>query len=72
MVPSCRRNTYLQRDIKRITKKIIKGAHGYHKHDEIEQWIISNHRTSNEFAFGESTAFWWTVEMEVQIFRYAA
>jgi hypothetical protein len=72
MVPYCPRDTYLQRDIERITKKIIKSAHGCRRRDEIEQWVISNHRTSNEFALGKSTTFWWMVEMGVQIFRYAA
>jgi hypothetical protein len=65
MVPYCPRDTYLQRDIERITKKIIKGAHGYRRRDEIEQWVISNHRTSNEFLLGESTAFWWMVAIGV-------
>jgi hypothetical protein len=72
MVPYCPRDTYPQRDIEGITKKIIRGAHGYHRRDKIEQWVISNHRTSNEFALGESTVFWWMVEMGVQIFRSAA
>jgi hypothetical protein len=72
MVPCCPRDTYLQREIKRTTKNIIKGAHGYPRRNEIEQWIISNHRTCNESALGESIAFWWMVEMRVQIFRSAA
>jgi hypothetical protein len=72
MVLYCPRDTYPQRDIEGITKKIIRGAHGYRRRDEIEQRVISNHRTSRKFALGESTAFWWMAEMGVQIFRSAA
>jgi hypothetical protein len=72
MVPYCPRDTYLQRDMEQIAKKIITVAHGHRRRDEIEQWVISNHRTSNEFSLGESTAFWWMIEMGVQIFRSAA
>jgi hypothetical protein len=71
MVPYYPRDTYLQRGIERITKKIIKGVPDYRRSDKIEQWVTSNHRTSNEFALGESTAFGWMVEIGAQIFRFA-
>jgi hypothetical protein len=56
-VPYCPRQPNFQRDIDRITKRIVKGAHGYRKREEIEQWMIANYRTSREFALGEATAF---------------
>jgi hypothetical protein len=59
-------------DIDRITKKIVKGAYGSQKGEEIEQWVIANCRTSREFALDETTAFWWMIEMGIQIFRNAA
>jgi hypothetical protein len=71
-VPCCPREPHFPRDIDRITKRIVKGAHGYRKLEEIEQWVIANYRTSREFALGETTAFWWMVEIGIQIFRNAA
>jgi hypothetical protein len=71
-VPYCPRGPHFQNDIDCIPKKIVKGAHGYRKPEEIEQWVITNSQTSREFALGETTAFWWMVEMGIQIFRNAA
>jgi hypothetical protein len=71
-VPYCPREPRFQHDIDRITKKIVKSAHGYRKREEIEQWVIANYRTSRGFALGETSAFWWMVEMGIQIFRSAA
>jgi hypothetical protein len=64
-VPSCPREPHFQRDIDRITKKIVKGAHDYRKREEIEPWMIANYRTSREFVLAETTAFWWKVEMGI-------
>jgi hypothetical protein len=68
-IPYCPRDPHIQRDIDHITKKIVKGVHGYRKRAEIEQWVIANYRTSSEFALGETTAFWWMVEMGIDTFR---
>jgi hypothetical protein len=70
-IPSCPREPHFQHDIDRMTKKIVKVAHGYRKREEIEQWVIANYRTNREFALGETIAFWWMVEMGIQIFRNA-
>jgi hypothetical protein len=71
-VPYFPREPHFQHDIDRMTKKIVKGAHGYRKREEIEQWVIENYRTSREFSLGEITAFSWMVEMGIQTFRNAA
>jgi hypothetical protein len=34
--------------------------------------VIANHWISRRFALGETTAFWWMVEMGIQICRNAA
>jgi hypothetical protein len=71
-VSYCPREPHFQHDIDRIAKKIVQGAHGYQKREEIKQWVITIYRTSREFALVETTAFWWMVEMGIQIFRNAA
>jgi hypothetical protein len=71
-VPDCPRELHFQHDIDRITKTIIKGANGYQKREEIEQWVIANSRTSRGFALGERITLWWMVEMRIQIFRNVA
>jgi hypothetical protein len=71
-VPYCPREPHFHRDINRMTKNIVKAAHGCRKREEIEQSVIANYRTSREFALSETTAFWWMVEMGIQIFRNAA
>jgi hypothetical protein len=71
-VPYFPREPQFQHDIDRITKKIVKGTHSYRKREKIEQWVIANYRASREFALGETTAFWWMVEIGIQIFRNAA
>jgi hypothetical protein len=68
-VPYCPRDPEIQREIDRITKKIVKEVHGHRKRDEIEAWVAQNERTSNEFCLGETTAFWWMVEMGIEAFR---
>jgi hypothetical protein len=68
-VPYCPGDPDIQREIDRITKKIVKETHGNRKRDEIERWVADNYRTSNQFSLGESTSFWWLVEMGTEVFR---
>jgi hypothetical protein len=64
-VPCCPKERHFHTDIDHITKKIVKGTHGYRKRKEIEQWVIANYRSSREFALGEATSFWCMAEMGI-------
>jgi hypothetical protein len=63
------REAEVQREMQRIIKKIVKEAHAYRHRDEVEQWVDDNYRSGNQFALGETTAFWWLVQMGIERFR---
>lgn len=68
-VPYRPRDLETEREIGRITRRIVREAHAGQRRGEIQRWVADNHRTSGEYALGETTAFWWLVEMGTEVFR---